>query len=348
MALDAGAAVAIGVSGGKDSSAVAFATLDHLNQIGHRGPRVLIHADLGRIEWEQSLPTCQRLAKATGLELIVVRRAKGDIIARWRSRWASNVRRYAALECVKLILPWSTAAMRFCTSEMKTAVICRELVRRFPGRTILSVTGIRRQESDGRALRPISSAQNKLFSRSHQTTGIDWHSIIEWSLDDVLGYLDQRGFALHPAYTVYGSSRVSCAFCILGSIPDLIAAAGFSGNLAAYIELVDLEATCTFAFKESKWLADIAPQLLTPAMRARICEAKRRAALREAAEARIPESLLYVKGWPTFVPDRAEASLLCDVRKVVANAVDIQIDYTTPAAIQSRYRQLLNERTQSK
>ena len=54
-ALEAGAAVAIGVSGGKDSAATALATTDYLEDVGHSGPRVLIHSDLGREEWRQSL-----------------------------------------------------------------------------------------------------------------------------------------------------------------------------------------------------------------------------------------------------------------------------------------------------
>ena len=121
-ALDAGAAVAIGVSGGKDSAVTALATIDYLEDLGHRGPRVLIHSDLGRVEWRQSLPACHRLADRLGLELIVVRRETGDLLDRWRSRWENNVRRYAELSCVKLILPWSTASMKFCTSELKTSI----------------------------------------------------------------------------------------------------------------------------------------------------------------------------------------------------------------------------------
>jgi len=62
-ALRNGAAVAIGVSGGKDSAATAFATTDYLNEIGHQGPRLLIHSDLGRVEWRQSLSVCERLAE---------------------------------------------------------------------------------------------------------------------------------------------------------------------------------------------------------------------------------------------------------------------------------------------
>src|SRR6202795_444279 len=76
-ALEVGAAVAIGVSGGKDSAVTALATLDYLEDLGHRGPCVLIHSDLGRVEWRQSLPACHRLAGRLGLELIVVQRETG-------------------------------------------------------------------------------------------------------------------------------------------------------------------------------------------------------------------------------------------------------------------------------
>src|SRR3546814_15382073 len=48
-----GAAVAIGVSGGKDSQAAAIATVRHLDQVGHSGPRLLIHSDLGLVRSEE-------------------------------------------------------------------------------------------------------------------------------------------------------------------------------------------------------------------------------------------------------------------------------------------------------
>ena len=127
-AILAGGPVAVGVSGGKDSSAVAIRTLEYLDEVGHTGPRLLIHSDLGRVEWRQSLPACERLAERLGVELVVVRRQQGDLLDRFRERWENNIRRYAELCCVKLILPWPTPAMRYCTSELKTAVICRDLV----------------------------------------------------------------------------------------------------------------------------------------------------------------------------------------------------------------------------
>ena len=128
------AVVAIGVSGGKDSDACALATAAYLDQVGHRGPRLLIHAALGSVEWEQSLPKCEELASAIGWELAVVRREAGGMMERWEGRWENNVRRYADLSCVKLILPWSTPSMRFCTSELESAVIASHLKKRSPGR----------------------------------------------------------------------------------------------------------------------------------------------------------------------------------------------------------------------
>lgn len=64
--LNRNAVVAIGVSGGKDSVAVALAVGRHLDDIGHTGPRLLIHSDLGRVEWADSLPACERLAAKMG------------------------------------------------------------------------------------------------------------------------------------------------------------------------------------------------------------------------------------------------------------------------------------------
>ncbi len=133
-------------------------------------------------------------------------------------RWHNNCERYAQLQCVKLILPWSTASMRFCTSELKTAIICRELIRRYPQLIILSVSGLRRQESPKRALAPIYAPQVNLTNATHNTSGYDWHPILAWTLDDVLTYRQVHNIPLHEAYTRYGTTRVSCAFCILSSL----------------------------------------------------------------------------------------------------------------------------------
>ena len=342
-ALRNGTAVAIGVSGGKDSAATAFATTDYLSEMGHQGPRLLIHSDLGRVEWRQSLSVCERLAEYLGLELVVVRRERGDLLDRWHVRWENNVRRYAELRCVKLIMPWSTASMRFCTSELKTAVISRALVDRFPNQKILSVCGIRRQESPNRARAPVARVQPKLHSVSRRTSGLDWHPILDWSTQQVFDYLEQNRFPLHEAYKVYGSSRVSCCFCILSSLGDLTAAARCGANHDVYRALVRLEIISTFPFQPTRWLGDVAPHLLDADERLALDVAKERAKRRGAAECRIPAHLLYTEGWPSCVPTRVEAMRLCEIRRSVASAVGIQVDYTEPSRLIQRYEELLTQ-----
>lgn len=341
-ALEAHAPVAIGVSGGKDSCLLAFEVVEHLDRIGHRGPRILVHADLGRVEWRDSLPTCRRLADRLGLELVIVRRPSGDMMDRWLSRWAANVERYINLECVQLISPWSSASMRFCTSELKVAPICRDLVRRFPGQTILNAVGIRRQESSGRKLAPVSKPQPALSQPRKGTRGLNWHPIADWSEEEVYAGLQARGFELHEGYRKYGMSRISCRWCVLAREADLIASCTCPDDVEVYREMVDLEIASTFSFQPARWLGDVAPHLLAGEQRQDLRDAKRCAEVRRREEARIPKHLLYVEGWPTCIPTEAEARLLCDVRLKVAAAVRIDgTQYLTPDTLIGRYRELM-------
>ena len=338
-ALGAGAPAFIGISGGRDSQALAYRVCAHLDEIEHPGPRFLVHADLGRVEWRDSLPVCERLAQRLGVELVVVRRNAGDMMDRWLSRWAANVARYANLECVKLILPWSTAAQRFCTSELKSQVIARELRRRFPQGDVVSAVGIRREESAKRASMPAWKQDERTTRKGG--VGHTWNPILGWRRSDVNDYVRIRGDELHEAYRLYGSTRVSCAFCVLGSEHDLRASSNCADNRAIYREMVALEATSTFSFQSHRWLGDVAPDLLDAGLRARLQEAKERAGLRMSAEARLPEHLLFVKGWPTVLPTPVEAALIAEVRRDVAQAVGLQVQHTNRDAVLVRYRELM-------
>lgn len=339
QALSHGAPVFMAVSGGKDSQALAHRVCEHLEAIAHNGPRLLIHSDLGRVEWRQSLPGCERLAERLGVELVVVRRQAGDMMDRWLSRWDANVARYAGLECVKLILPWSTPATRFCTAELKSAVLARAMRKRFPKGDLISAVGIRREESSTRARMPVWRQDPRTMRRAG--VGHTWHPLLTWSRADVLSYIKGRGDVLHEAYTIYGSSRVSCAFCIMASAHDLRAAASCAANEAVYLEMVELEIRSTFSFQGERWLGDVAPSLLNPLTRSRLLEAKERAEARKQAEALLPINLLFVKGWPTAMPSPKEAQLIADVRQRVARAVGLTINYTDAPAVLTRYAQLM-------
>lgn len=337
----AGSPVAIGISGGKDSCALAIALNEFLDSVGHTGPRVLVHADLGNVEWTDSIRTCYRLADHLGLRFLVVRKSLMD---RWKLRWRNNVSRWVNLECVKLILPWSTPAMRFCTSDAKLTPICSELSRQFPGQVILSASGIRRDESPNRAKAAIFKEQKRLTRKSTGTSGFDWNPLLDWSALDVFEYLERKSFELHEAYTRYGSSRVSCAFCILASFGDLKAAARCEENHSLYRELVGLEIESTFAFQGSRWLGDVAPHLLSEDTLFLLKNAQAMANIRTRAEAKIPTHLLYEKGWPKVLPTWTEANLLCQVRRTVAQAVSLPETFTNPDELRARYVGLMAQK----
>lgn len=336
------AVVAVGVSGGKDSQACALAVAAHLDAIGHSGPRVLIHADLGRVEWRDSLPSCERLAAHLNWELLVVRRAAGDMLARWQGRWRANVARYANLECVKLILPWSTPGMRFCTSELKVAVIESALRKRFGGLDVVNVTGVRREESASRSRAPTAKPNPGCVKSGG--TGATWNAIADFKLADVFTIIKRAGLALHEGYTKHNMTRISCVFCIMQGIDDMRASAGCEDNLPVYLEMVDLETDSTFAFQGSRWLADIAPKLLGEERAQRVVSAKWNADVRSMAESRIPKHLLYTAGWPTCIPTAAEAELLANVRHQVAQAVGLSIQYTDFDSIRARYIELMSQK----
>jgi 3'-phosphoadenosine 5'-phosphosulfate sulfotransferase (PAPS reductase)/FAD synthetase len=337
--LRANCVVAIGVSGGKDSVACALAVARHLDNIGHAGPRLLVHSHLGGIEWHDSLPSCERLALHLDWELVVVKRAAGDLISRWRGRWANNVERYRNLSCVKLTVPWSTPSMRFCTSELKTQVIASALRKRFPSQPILNVTGIRWQESSRRSEMPIAKPMAQLERKAAKA--LAWNAIIDWRLPEVLSIARDAGLAPHAAYAVYGASRVSCAYCIMSTAEDLLAATRCTDNHEVYRTLVELEAESTFAFQGARWLGDVAPSLLSEDLRCRLDQAKVKAVERKQIESAIPDHLLYVKGWPTAMPTKAEAELIAGVRGKMNALMRLDMNYMSAESVLARYSELM-------
>ncbi|ELL1256559.1 phosphoadenosine phosphosulfate reductase family protein [Pseudomonas aeruginosa] len=340
LALDA--VVAFGVSGGKDSVAAALAGHEYLEKIGHQGPRVLVHSDLGRVEWRSSLAKCEELARHLGYDLLVKKRQAGDLMDRWLVRWDRNVARYTDLSCVKLILPWSTPSMRFCTSELKTHLINALLRSTYRGQHVINVTGIRAEESVNRARMPVAKPNPACASKGG--IGFTWHPIKDWSVADVFAIIRRHGLTPHEAYTRYGMSRVSCVYCVMSSAADLRAATTCEDNHDVYREMVDLEIASTFAFQGQGFLGDVAPDLLTQLQRDGLARAKEAARVRQDAEALIPEGLLYTKGWPTRMPTASEADLLASIRRRVGDAVRVPVDHIDGPAVLRRFTELMAHR----
>jgi len=189
---------------------------------------------------------------------------------------------------------------------------------------------------------PPAAAAAALTRRGLQ--GITWNAIIDWTIEDVFAEIADAKLALHEAYTKYGASRVSCAYCIMSSLDDLRAAAGCADNHDIYRAMVELEATSSFAFQGQRWLADVAPNLLSDSLAKAVVRAKAAAERRQAIEAELPAHLLFSAGWPTARPTTAEATLLASVRRRVAGILGFAVEHTSPEAVIARYDELLAAR----
>jgi 3'-phosphoadenosine 5'-phosphosulfate sulfotransferase (PAPS reductase)/FAD synthetase len=350
----ANAPMVICVSGGKDSRHAATESVAHARSNGHTGQIVLCYSDLGRVVWSDAKEQCQMLADKLGVELVIVRREAGGLMERWQKRWADNVERYVNLSCVKVILPWSTPAMRFCTSELKTTIIQRWIRKTF-NEPVICVLGIRRDESRHRAKAPIFKPYQITIKDGKEKMpalpvgSVDWHPIVEVKTEMVFQILRASEMPMPSSYG-FDADRFSCAFCMMATLRNLRAGTRDPRNHDLYREQCELEIVSTFSFQDSQWLSDVAPELLTEDQRQRLPLAKAAAKLREQIESVIPKHLLYVKGWPVVMPTMPEAQMLADIRKRTGEIMGLPVKYTTALEVWNRYDELmrLNEERQSK
>lgn len=267
-ALREGGALAVNLSGGKDSQAMATALMRLREAEGWTGPVIAIHADLGRIEWTQTPAHVRRTADEMGVELVIVRRRDGvgewDMVDRWKQR--GETLRAAG----KRGRPWSDAGNRFCTAEMKRDPIDRYL-RRYG--LVVSAQGLRADESHARAKRPVAEPRARITTGDREAW--TWNPILRWSWADVLGELgssvaelEERraawrrgehgpamaGWRAHPVY-VMGNQRLSCAFCVLACQGDLRNAADHNPELLD--ELIAIEQDYGFTFQPRRSLASL-------------------------------------------------------------------------------------------
>ena len=343
-AIQQGAWIMFNLSGGKDSSAAMFVVNLYLDRIGHpRSRRIAIHADLGRAEWASTPTTVAHIAALAGMPLTVVRRAAGDLVDRWIQRFENGKRRYEALETYNLIGPWSSASLRFCQSEMKAAVIGPAVARMFPGERIISVLGLRRDESHNRSAIPIAKADHRHAKPGNRQGTIMtlWNPLVDWTATDVFRAHEHLGIPLHEAYTDWGSTRLSCRYCIFASLHDLQASAAAPPNGEVYRELVSIEALSTFPFQPTRWLADVAPHLLCSALQADIAQAKADQVERRRIEAAMPAGLRYVAGWPPRMPTRAEAANIAAARRPILERHGLEDRYPSIATILDRFAELM-------
>jgi DNA sulfur modification protein DndC len=214
---DLGALFAVSHSAGKDSQAMLIYLRKHIpaQQI------ILVHADLGEVEWPGNIDHIK--ATAQDLDLIIAEPAS------------------SFFEMVERRGRFPTPQIRNCTSDLKRGPIERELRRylksqpHFKGQ-IVNCMGLRAEESPARAKRPALSysARNSKAGRNWW----DWLPIHDMSTREVFDLIKQSGQKPHPAYDL-GMQRLSCRFCIMACASDLRISA--RANPELYRKYVELE-----------------------------------------------------------------------------------------------------------
>ncbi len=263
--LKSGAVVVISISGGKDSQAMLKAVTEYVRSLGFNNRLIAIHADLGRVEWEQSMGFCQKLCSELDIPFHVVKNGKGDLLTRWQMRMAKLKGQNKP--------HWSSAKSRYCTSDMKVQPIDKFL-RQFTN--VISVQGIRGQESKARSEKPCFSERTAITTRTRTAT--TWNAIIDWTIEDVWATYDNTVDDLrfvqqyyqytgeihpcwnfHPAYAM-GNERLSCMMCVLGSKSDI--KNGIRNNWALAQELIDMERESGFSFKHGQSIEQLRNEVI--------------------------------------------------------------------------------------
>jgi len=208
-------------SGGKDSQAQMIEVLRHVP-----ARRVLVvHADLGRVEWSGTRELAEQQARDAGCDFEVAQAiwADGslkDFVALVRDRHAKRPDAPA----------FPSSSCRNCTSDLKRGPI-EKVIKRYMKthgyKLVVNCIGLRAQESDGREkLEPFVYENTNLNKKGQPKSKLcaagrkawTWLPIHKLTTAEVFAMISTEGQKPHWAYEA-GNERVSCVFCIMGSIP---------------------------------------------------------------------------------------------------------------------------------
>lgn len=232
--------ILVNSSAGKDSQAMLDYLVELADLEGLRDRMVVVHCDLGRVEWEGTRELAETQTAHYGIRFEVVARDR-DLLHQ--------------IEFERKKFPDS--ARRYCTSDQKTSQVAKLITRlgvegRHLGRPvrILNCLGMRGQESAARAKKPVHSVE-----RTSKNVHVDrWLPIHSWTEDQVWARIKESGVPSHPAYAA-GMPRLSCCFCVLSSRSALTLAAQLNPTLAA--EYVRIEISIGHRFRKDLSIAEV-------------------------------------------------------------------------------------------
>lgn len=212
-------------SGGKDSQAM----LAWLVKAGLKEKCVIVHADLGEMEWEPMHDWIQE--NSFGIPVVVI---QPDL------DFFELCRKYKRLP---------SGLARFCTSELKTNPINRWIKNYCAenGLTnVVSALGLRAEESPLRA-RKLPLVIGKASTKAITIT--EWLPILGHKLPQVWAEIMSVGQKPHKIYGM-GFSRLSCVFCVFGRVEEHKEAATLRPELAKKMALLERELGKTIRLKQ--------------------------------------------------------------------------------------------------
>lgn len=238
--------VLINSSGGKDSQAM----LTHLVELADvqgvdRFRLVVVHANLGRVEWAGTAQLVQTQADCYGLTVHLVARTE-DLLDQVETRHAT-----LRAKGDTSTPAWPSSAARYCTSDQKTGQVAKLMTalaaqHRAAGNTapirILNCLGLRADESPARA-RKAPLGPDKASNGRRTVTR--WLPIFDWTVEQVWATIARSGLPHHPAYDA-GMPRLSCVFCVLAGRRELVLAARLNPDLARQYLAVEQRVGHTF------------------------------------------------------------------------------------------------------
>lgn len=268
--------ILVNSSAGKDSMAALSTVVRLCDAAGvDRARVVVVHADLGDMEWQGTRELAAEHAAQYGLRFEVVRRTGPDLLARVLER---NETLRARPGDTGTAPPWYGPQTRWCTSDFKVSQVER-LITRLVGESraagvgrrkvrILNAVGIRAAESTARAskapfgrdpahwttppvaarratrTRPAVAARP---GRAHGQREVHrWHPVFTLTEAQVWAEIAESGLRPHPAYG-WGSPRLSCVFCFYAPVPVFVLGARRAPALAR--RFADVEAATGFTYR---------------------------------------------------------------------------------------------------
>lgn len=278
--------IVISSSAGKDSQAMLDYVTELTTAAGVLDRVVVVHCDLGRVEWKGTADLAEDQAARYGVRFVKVWRRQGDLlehiermgffprpatryctsdhkrgqILRAFTQLTNEKRSGDLLEQVEARGMWPSPKQRYCTSDQKRAQVHRLYTAlskttnsKKPVR-ILSCQGMRAEESPARAKRTPFQRDDRASNGRRIVD--NWLPIHSWSVQEVWSRIKAGKTAdlVHPAYAL-GMPRLSCVFCIFAPKSALMIAGRHNPQLLQ--EYVDVEKKIGHRFRVDLSLAEI-------------------------------------------------------------------------------------------